>query len=113
MKRKPTPEEYRIARERGISNDILYKRMTRGWDFDRSINTKLRSHKRKNYSRQMSVYKGEEEIAFGTVDEISEILNVKKETVLFYATPSNLKRIEARNSKNARIAFWLDDDDED
>lgn len=45
-----------------------------------------------------SVYKGDVEIAFGTLVEIAEKLNIKVESVKFYGTASYIKR----TSENAR-----------
>lgn len=39
-----------------------------------------------------SLYKGEEEIAFGTIEEIAKKIGVKESTVRFYGTPSSQKR---------------------
>lgn len=45
-----------------------------------------------------SVYKGDKEIAFGTIEEIAIQLNVKEDTVRFYGRPVYLRR----TSENAR-----------
>lgn len=45
-----------------------------------------------------SVYKGDEEIAFGALEEIAEQLNIKRESVLFYGT----NVYKSRTSENAR-----------
>lgn len=45
-----------------------------------------------------SLYKGEEEIAFGTIEEIASKLNINVESVKFYLTPTWLNR----TSDNAR-----------
>lgn len=54
--------------------------------------------KKKKY---YSLYKGDEELAFGTIGEIAKKLGVKKRTIYFYTTPTYKKR--RSNSKNARI----------
>lgn len=41
---------------------------------------------------EYAVYKGEGIISIGTVEEIAEELNIKKDTVRFYGTPSWIKR---------------------
>lgn len=55
--------------------------------------------------KEYAVYKGEDILAIGTVKEISKALNVKQETVRFWATPSYAKRIKG----SARIAIRLED----
>lgn len=39
-----------------------------------------------------SLYKGDTEIAFGTLEEIANKMNIKVQTVKFYGTPSSKKR---------------------
>lgn len=51
--------------------------------------------------RYYSLYKGDEELAFGTIEEIAKKLGVQKRTIYFYTTPTYKKR--RANSKNARI----------
>lgn len=43
-----------------------------------------------------SVYKGDKEIAFGTIEEIAIQLNVKEDTVRFYGRPVYLRRTSER-----------------
>lgn len=43
-----------------------------------------------------SVYKGDKEIAFGTIEEIATKLKIKPESVLFYGTPTYMKRTSER-----------------
>lgn len=45
-----------------------------------------------------SVYKGDKEIAFGTLEEIASKLRIKVDSVKFYATPTWINR----TSDNAR-----------
>lgn len=45
-----------------------------------------------------SVYKGDKEIAFGTINEIAAKLKIKPESVLFYGTPTYMNR----TSENGR-----------
>lgn len=113
MSRKPTSEEYRIARENGINSDVLYYRITRGWESERAVSQPVRKRSRSNDHRIMAVYQGEEPLASGTLDELAEKLNVTRETLQYYTTPTHQRRIDKRNSKNARVAFWLDDEDGD
>ena len=49
------------------------------------------------YKRQ--VYKGEQIIGTGTIYELSKMFNVKKETIYFWATPANYKRMSRRQNK--------------
>ncbi|EEO1959604.1 hypothetical protein ACA500_002438, partial [Listeria monocytogenes] len=41
---------------------------------------------------EYALYKADELLIIGTVDELAEFQKVKRETILFYATPSYRKR---------------------
>ncbi|EJC5391574.1 hypothetical protein [Listeria monocytogenes] len=41
---------------------------------------------------EYALYKGEELLKIGTLDELATFKNVKRETILFYATPTYRKR---------------------
>jgi hypothetical protein len=42
--------------------------------------------------KQYAVYKGDDLLAIGTAEEISEKLGIKKETVYFYVSPAHKRR---------------------
>lgn len=46
-----------------------------------------------------AVYKGEEIIGTGTVYELSKMFKVRKETIYFWATPANHKRMSFKQRK--------------
>lgn len=52
-----------------------------------------------------ALYRGEKFLAIGTKKELAELLNVKVETVSFYATPSYKKRT---NQDKARRLVCID-----
>jgi hypothetical protein len=63
--------------------------------------------------REYAVYKGEDILCIGTVHECAKFLEIKPDTVRFYASPKYLSRLEKRkNPKNYIIVVKLDDDDE-
>ncbi|SDX37105.1 Uncharacterised protein [Listeria ivanovii subsp. londoniensis] len=41
---------------------------------------------------EYAIYKGDELLIIGTLNELATFKNVKRETILFYATPSYRKR---------------------
>ena len=43
-------------------------------------------------SKEYALYKGDELLAFGTIKEISDQLKIKENTLLYYKTPSYIKR---------------------
>lgn len=55
--------------------------------------------------KEYALYKGEECLGIGTLKELSIKFKIKKRTLLFYKTPSYLKR--RKNSKNYRILIDL------
>lgn len=46
--------------------------------------------------REYALYKGEEILCIGTIDEIARAQRIERETVMFYKTPGYLKRIQKR-----------------
>lgn len=50
--------------------------------------------------KEYAMYKGDDCIAIGTIDEIAKRLNVKVKTIKFYLTPTYKKRV--KKSKNRR-----------
>ncbi len=59
-----------------------------------------------------ALYKGDNLLIMGTIDEIAKSQNVKKETILFYGTNTYLKRHENSRSGNYKVLVRLDDDNE-
>lgn len=56
--------------------------------------------------KEFALYKGEEIIAEGTIQEIADQLQVKVETVKFYNTPAYKKRVARRRAaKGAKYKF--------
>lgn len=60
--------------------------------------------KRKEYA----LYKGEELIIIGTIEEIAKAQGVKRKTILFYQTPAYLKRHENSHIGNYKVLVKLD-----
>lgn len=58
--------------------------------------------------KEYALYKGDELLAIGTLKELSDKFNVKKETIKFYSSPSYLKRRKNSKSGNYRIVVKLD-----
>ena len=47
-----------------------------------------------------ALYKGEEQLAEGTLDELAKIFDVKRKTLLFYQSPAHCER---RNKGKSRV----------
>ena len=52
-----------------------------------------------------ALYKGDEFIDMGTKDYLAKLLNVKVRTILFYSTPTYLKR----NNGNGWVVIKVED----
>ncbi|MGL5330843.1 MAG: hypothetical protein ACRDD7_16365 [Peptostreptococcaceae bacterium] len=62
---------------------------------------------------QYALYKGEEILCIGTIDEISKEMKIGRATVLGYQTPRYKRRLANRKcSGNVRMLVKLEDDDE-
>ena len=59
--------------------------------------------------KEYALYKGEEILAIGTIEEIAKKMNIKKETVKYYQTPVYKKRLINRKcSWNVRELVCLE-----
>ncbi|MGB3160935.1 MAG: hypothetical protein WBA84_06770 [Carnobacterium sp.] len=61
--------------------------------------------------QECAVYKGDDLLCSGTVEECAKVLNVSPRTILFYQYPSYQRR--AKNAANRRVTIILDQEDED
>ena len=59
--------------------------------------------------KEYALYKGDELLSIGTIQEIAKEQNVKEKTVEFYKTKSYEKRIQKRKSKNARVLIEIEE----
>lgn len=61
--------------------------------------------------KEFAIYKGEEFLFIGTAQECAEHLNVKTDTIRYYASPAYLRKLERRKARNYLIAVRLDDEE--
>lgn len=59
--------------------------------------------------KEYALYKGDEILQIGTIQEIAKEQKVKEKTVEFYKTKSYEKRIQNRKNKNARILIEIEE----
>ena len=60
---------------------------------------------------EYAMYKGDELLHIGTIDEIAKAHGVLKETIRFYATPTYQRRIAKRKkARNYIVVFKLEDE---
>lgn len=112
MQYKPTSADYAAAEANGIRQITLRHRLGRGWNIEKAINEPLVTWEPKRH-KVHALYKGEELLADGTIEEIAEKLNVQPETVLFYGTNVYKRRLTGRkNPENCRELVCLDDDED-
>lgn len=62
--------------------------------------------------KEYALYKGDEILQIGTIQEIAKEQNIKERTVKFYKTPIYEKRIQNRKSKKARILIEIEREEE-
>jgi len=55
-----------------------------------------------------ALYRGDEFIDLGTLEELEKRLNINKNTIYFYSTPAYKKRI--RNPDNTIVGIKVEDD---
>lgn len=62
--------------------------------------------------KEYALYKGEDLLAIGTVEEIAKETGTKRGTIMYYKSPSYRKRLIERNAlhRNVRILVPLDDE---
>lgn len=59
--------------------------------------------------KEYALYKGDNLISTGTVFQIAQETNTKYETLMFYKTPTYMRRLEKRSfSRNAKVLVELD-----
>lgn len=57
--------------------------------------------------KEYALYKGDKFIDIGTKEYLANLLNVRKETIEFYASPTQFKR----NKDNCYVVVRIDDDE--
>ena len=57
--------------------------------------------------KEYALYKGEECLAVGTIEEIAKQQNVKVETIMFYHSPAS-KKLEKKVNGKRKILICLD-----
>lgn len=63
--------------------------------------------------REYALYKGDDFLFTGTLEECAAFKGVKTETIRYWTTPAYQRRIDRRRrSKNATIVIVLDEDEE-
>ncbi|MFS8631298.1 MAG: hypothetical protein LOD92_09120 [Bacillales bacterium] len=61
---------------------------------------------------EYAMYKGDELLCIGTLDEIAQERGIKKQTAYYYTTNAYKRKLEKRKAKNAIVMVKLEDDEE-
>ena len=62
--------------------------------------------------KEYALYKGDEFLSVGTVEEIAKEVGAKPETVMYYGTNAYKRKLAKRkDSKNAKILIKLEDEE--
>lgn len=59
--------------------------------------------------KEYALYKGEEILITGTIDEIAQNQNVTKKTIMFYHSPAHIKRHEKSKAKNFKVLVCMEE----
>ena len=62
--------------------------------------------------KEYALYKGDELLSIGTIQEIAKEQNIKEKTVKFYKTRAYEKRIQSRKNKNSKILIEIEREEE-
>ena len=62
--------------------------------------------------KEYALYKGDEILSIGTIQEIAKEQNVQERTVKFYKTRSYEKRIQKRKNISSRILIEIESEEE-
>jgi hypothetical protein len=57
-----------------------------------------------------ALYKGEDFLAVGTLDEIADELNIKKSTLHHYKSPAYLEIVEMSDNNNWRVLHLIEEE---
>ena len=58
--------------------------------------------------KEYALYKGENLITIGTIDEIAKLQCVKRKTILYYQSPAHLRRNRKSHIGNYKVLVKLD-----
>ena len=61
--------------------------------------------------REYALYKNDDLLHIGSMEELAKFRGVRKETIQYYATPAYRRRIEKRNNPGSGITLVRLDDD--
>lgn len=63
---------------------------------------------------EYALYKGENILSIGTIDEIAKDMKVQRETIKYYTTGAYQRKLAKRNNpKNFKTLILLDDESEE
>ena len=62
--------------------------------------------------KEYAMYKGDELLCIGTLDEIAQERGIKKRTAYYYTTNAYKRKLEKRKAKNAIVMVKLEDDED-
>lgn len=100
-----------LAVQNGISRDAYRSRIKRGWSEQLAATKTPRTSS--TGTEEYVVYRGEEFICIGTLQECADHMGLSIKTMKFYTFPVYYRRIaERKNARNYITVTRLEDDDE-
>lgn len=58
-------------------------------------------------NKEYALYKGEDILSMGTIEEIAEELQVQKQTITYYRTQAYKNRLKRRNALNGNVRILV------
>lgn len=110
VKVRTTAAERERAASNGISYSTLKSRLSLGWHKELAI---TKSPRPKHEDEEYALYKGEDFIEIGTLQELADLRGVQLKTMKFYLTPTYQNRIaERKNARDYITLSKLEDEEE-
>lgn len=108
-----TSSNYKLAAKYGVS-EMAIRKIKKGtmWahvNIDHQDIDECTISEKENRMKEYAVYKGDDLLCMGTVQECAENLGVKTETIRYYLTPAYQRRLAKRKARNYRTVICLED----
>ena len=107
--KKRTPEQVARAKRNGISNSTYNYRIKVGMSMEEAITKPVL---KRCPNGEYTLYKGEEQLHTGTIEELAALRGVKVSTMKYLLSPTYEKRLANRKEvSGALVLVSLDDED--
>lgn len=114
MKKSKTYYKHlKIAKSNGIGWETYNRRLKRGWTYEQASNlpigTRLQQRGKKSIEKDVAVYKGDQFIIWGSVEEVAQKLDKTIKEIRYLCYPSHRKRVE--NAGNRTYGIYIENEE--